>query len=319
MKCTKILILMLAVAPMLLMVSCNKEKANTSTMKFKLTDAPGAYEAVNIDIQGVQVYSPSQGWVTFNSDLGVVNILNYTNGQTTLMAQGTIDAGTITAARLVIGSNNSVVIGGQTYHLNSSAALQSGLTLNLHNTLQAGNTYEWTIDFDAAQSIDISSGGSYVLMPTLHLMVDAASSASANASSDGSITIDGSATGSGSGGVTVGGSGSGSGSTSGGVTIGGSASGSSSGSTVIVGDLAGGVSGSISSTAGLSLVYATNASGQVVSSTMTNLSGNFTLQAITAGSYTITIDPVSPLLSSHVMSNVSVASGATTNLGLVTM
>jgi|ERR1043165_1052684 hypothetical protein len=315
MKCAKILILMLVAAPMLMMVSCNKEKASSSTMRFKLTDAPGAYEAVNIDIQGVRVHSSTQGWVTFSSDLGVVNILDYANGQTTLIAEGTIDASTITQAQLILGSNNSVVIGGQTIQLSSPAQLQSGLTLNLNNTLAAGGTYEWTIDFDAAQSINISAGGSYVLTPTLHLMVDAASSASANASTDGSITIGASGSGSGSGGVTVGGSGSG----SGGVTIGGSASGSSSGSTVIVGDLAGSVSGSISSTVGLSMVYATNASGQVVSSTMTSLSGSFSLQAMTAGSYTITIDPVLPLLSSHVMSNVQVNAGATTNLGVVTM
>src|SRR6476661_7424035 len=114
MKRAKILILMLVAAPMLMMVGCNKEKANTSTMRFKLTDAPGAYDAVNIDIQGVKVFSTTQGWVTFSSSLGVVNILDYTNGQTTLITEGTIDAGTITQAQLILGSNNSVVVGGQT-------------------------------------------------------------------------------------------------------------------------------------------------------------------------------------------------------------
>lgn len=318
MKRAKILIMLLTAVSMLMVVSCNKEKTNASNLRFKLTDAPGAYDAVNIDIQGVKVFSTTQGWVTFQSDLGVVNILDYMNGQTTLLAQGTIDAGTITAAQLVIGNNNSVVIGGITYQLSSPASLQSGLSLNLNNSLQAGGTYEWTIDFDAAQSIAISAAGSYVLTPTLHLIVDGASlasaSASGNTSAGGSINIGGSTSGSTTGGTTGGVNIGGSTGGSGGVTIGGGG-----GSTVVNGDLAGSISGSLNTTVGLAMVYAADASGHIVSSTMTNLSGNFTLQAVHSGAYTITIDPVLPLLSSHVMSNVQVAAGATTNLGLVTM
>jgi hypothetical protein len=289
MKSRTVVFLLLAAAPMLMMVSCKKESANSSNVKFKLTDAPGAYDQVNIDIRGIEVYSQGQGWVTFNSNLGVVNILDYTNGQTTLLAEGQLNAGTITAAHLIIGDNNSVVIDGISHHLESSAALQAGLSVNLNNQLQAGQSYEWTIDFDAAQSIAANTSGSYTLSPTLHVVVD------------GSSTVNMSGTGSTSGGVNIGG-----------IIVGGGSS------TVVNGSTAGSISGSIATTIGLSMVYATDASGHVTS-TMTNLAGGFTLSAVQSGSYNISIDPVLPLLSTHTISNVQVTAGQTTNLGLVSM
>ncbi len=296
MKSRNVLILLLAVTPMLMMVSCKKESANASTVKFKLTDAPGAYDAVNIEIKGIEVYSEGQGWVTFNSDLGVVNLLDYMNGQTTLLAQGELKAGTVTAAHLIIGTNNSVVIDGVTHQLQSSAALQAGLSVNLNNNLQAGQTYEWTIDFDAAQSIQANSTNTaFTLAPTLHLIVDGASSVSINGS----------------------GNGSGSGSTSGGIMIGGVLVGGGS-STVVNSNTTGSISGSLNTTVGLAMIYATNSQGQTTS-TMTSLTGGFTLSAVQSGAYNISIDPVLPLLSTKTISNVQVAAGQTTSLGLVSM
>ncbi len=292
MKSRNVLFLLLAAVPMLMMVSCKKEAANSSTVKFKLTDAPGAYDAVNIDIRGIEVYSEGQGWVTFNSNLGVVNLLDYMNGHTTLLAEGNIEAGTVSAAHLIIGTNNSVVIDGVSYPLQSSAALQAGLSVNLNNQLQAGETYEWTIDFDAAQSIQASSQGSYTLIPTLHLIVDANSMINANGSGN---------TGTGSGSVTIGG-----------IVVGGGSS------TVVNGSTSGSISGSINTTIGLAMVYATDASGHTTS-TMTSITGGFTLQAVQQGTYNISIDPVLPLLSTHTISNVQVSAGQTTSLGLISM
>lgn len=296
MKSRNVLMLLLAAAPILMMVSCKKESANTSTVKFKLTDAPGAYDAVNIDIKGVEVYSEGKGWVKFNSNLGVVNLLDYMNGQTTLLAEGQIEAGKVTAAHLIIGDNNSVVIDGITHQLQSSAALQAGLSVTLNNNLQAGESYEWTIDFDAAQSIEANtSNTAFTLNPTLHLIVDAASSISAGGS----------------------GNGSGSGSVTGGVTIGGVLVGGGN-STVVNGGTTGSISGSVNTTVGLAMVYATNAQGQTTS-TMTGLNGGFTFSAVQSGAYSISIDPILPLLSTKTISNVQVSAGQTTSLGLVSM
>ena len=165
----------------------------------------------------------------------------------------------------------------------------AGLTLNLDNHLQAGNSYSWTIDFDAAQSVVAAGSASFQLQPTLRLIVDAGSSGSVN--------------------------GGGSGSVNGGITIGGSDGGS--GSVTVNGDLGGSIAGSLG-TASMASVCISGSDGQSIC-TITDLSGNFHIQAVAAGNYTVQIDPVVPLLSTKVISNVNVTAGQTTNLGLVVL
>ncbi|MCW5908054.1 MAG: DUF4382 domain-containing protein [Chitinophagales bacterium] len=302
MKKVKMFIVLLAAMPMLMMVSCKKENANTSSVRFKLTDAPGAFEAVNVDIKGVEIHSETEGWVKFNSTLGVVNLLDYMNGKTTFITEGEIAAGKVTQARLILGSENSVVIDGITYELKTPSAMQSGLKINLNNQLQAGGTYEWTIDFDAAQSIVTSATGSFILKPVLRLIVDGSSLAAAG----GSTTIDAGTGGTVNGGVTVGGGSNGS------IEI------ETGTGAVVNGDVTGKITGSVNSLIGLAIVTATDAQGKVTS-TMTDLSGKFTLQAITEGQYKLTVDPVAALLSTKTITGINVAAGKTTDIGLVSL
>lgn len=283
---------MLLAAVPILMTGCKKEAANgTSNVQFKLTDAPGQYDALNIDIKGIQAHSQTSGWVTLNSSLGVVNVMNYVNGNSTLIAQGDFQAGAIDQVKLILGADNSVVVNGATYTLQNSAALQSGLTVNMNNQIQAGGNYIWTIDFDAAQSVTAAGSGNFQLTPVIRLIVD-------SLSSSGGGTI--------SGGINTGGSGS-----SGGINIGGS------GSVVIGGSTTGSIAGSISP-AGLASVCITGSNGSGTC-TMTDISGHFMLQAVGAGTYSVTITPVVPTVSAHTISNVNVSAGATTNLGVVAM
>ncbi|HWB64625.1 MAG TPA: DUF4382 domain-containing protein, partial [Chitinophagales bacterium] len=125
MKKLKFLIMLLAVVPML-MTGCKKNKSGqTSTVKFNITDAPADFDALNIDVQGVQVHTQADGWVTLSSSLGTINILNYVNGSSTLVAQGDISAGTIDQVRLMLGSDNSVVVNGNSFSLGASGTGQA--------------------------------------------------------------------------------------------------------------------------------------------------------------------------------------------------
>lgn len=303
MKKLKFMIMILAVVP-LLITGCKKDLKNTaSNVQFKMTDAPAHFDALNIDIQGIQAHTQAGGWVSLQSSLGVTNILNYTNGNATLVAEGSFPAGIMDQVNLVLGSNNSVVVNGTTYAL-SAAAVQSGLNISLHNQLQAGSNYVWTIDFDAAQSVTTSGSGSFQLNPVIRLIVDSLSVISnSNANGGGTAT----------GGVTIGGNGSGTGT----VTIGGSGTGSGGGSVVINGSTTGNISGSIGAL-GLASVCATGSNGSSVC-TMTGVTGNFNLQALSSGSYTLTITPMVGLSGPHSISNITVTAGQTTSLGVVTM
>ena len=299
MKKLGIYILLLAAMPML-MISCKKESKNAaSNVQFKLTDAPANFDALNIDVTGIMVHTQTGGWVTLHSSLGVINILSYVNGNSTLIAEGSFE-GTIDQVQLMLGSNNSVVVNGVSHALSNSSSLQTALNLNLNGQLQGGGTYTWTIDFDAAQSVVTSGTGTFQLSPVIRLIVDPAS-ISANASG-----VTGGVSGSGAGGINIGGSGSGSGSVTGGGTV------------VVGGSTTGSITGSLSP-AGIASVCVTGSNGQSIC-TITDLSGHFTVQAISSGTYSVTITPALSLLGGvHTISNVSVAAGQTTNVGAVVL
>ncbi len=304
MKNIKLFIMFLALVP-LMMVGCKKEgkSGNTSNVKFNMTDAPANFDSLNIDVQSIQVHSTTSGWVTMASSLGTINILSYVNGNAALVAQGDLSAGGIDQIRLVLGSNNSVVVDGHSYSLSagSSAALQSGLTINVSGMLNPGSSYVFTIDFDAAQSVTATGGSNYQLTPVLRLIVDQTTTAST------SLTLGGSTTGT---------TDSNSINLSTGISV--KTSGTGNGSVIINGNATGNIAGSIG-VAGLASVCVTGASGSTFC-TMTAITGKFSMEALGAGTYTVTITPtIAQLGGVHVISNVVVTAGQTTNLGIVNL
>lgn len=146
--------------------ACNEKNDDLATVRFRLTDAPAAYDALFIDVQGIEVHTSAQGWTTLNSSLGIIDLLTLVNGHDTLIASGQF-SGKISQIRLLLGYRNSIVVDGISYNLDVPSGESSGLKINLHQLLQAGQLYEWIIDFDAARSVIKTGGGLYKLKPVL--------------------------------------------------------------------------------------------------------------------------------------------------------
>jgi hypothetical protein len=181
MKTIKFYIMSLTILSMLMAAGCKKDDdKNPATVNFKLTDALANYDALYIDVQGVEVHTDVDGWVTVNSSLGVIDLLTLVNGKDTLIASGQF-TGKISQIRLILGSNNSIVENGTSHQLDVPSGETSGLKINLHQDLQAGAVYEWTIDFDAAKSIVVTGSNEYKLKPVLRAFADA------SVTTDGSI------------------------------------------------------------------------------------------------------------------------------------
>ncbi|CAN5427032.1 hypothetical protein BH09BAC3_BH09BAC3_06620 [soil metagenome] len=157
-------------------IGCSNE-SKTSTLEVRLTDAPGDYEEVNIDIQRVEVNNTdgNDAWKSLDINRGVYNLLKLTNGLDTLLGRIELPAGRITQIRLVLGANNSVKVGGQKFSLNTPSAQQSGLKINVQAQLTEGVTYKILLDFDAARSIVKTGNGSYNLKPVIRSLVAAQS------------------------------------------------------------------------------------------------------------------------------------------------
>lgn len=165
---------MLAILP-LFFFSCKKD-SGTSTMKAYLTDAPGNFEEVNLDVQMVNVYSDGNGWQTLaNSHAGIYNLLDFNNGMDVLIADGSMPSGYVSQMRLVLGTNNSVKVDGNVYPLTIPSGEESGLKFNIQTDLKPGVNYDIWIDFDAGRSIVLTGSSSYSLKPVIRTYTSASS------------------------------------------------------------------------------------------------------------------------------------------------
>ena len=151
-----------------LIPACNKddndEKAHLS---IRMTDAPANYDAVFIDVQGVEIIGNGEKVVMLNTNAGIYNLLDYSNGLDTLIAAGDLEAGKISQIRLILGTNNTVVVDGLVHPLSTPSAQQSGLKLKVNETFEAGVSYSILLDFDANQSIVATGNGEYQLKPVI--------------------------------------------------------------------------------------------------------------------------------------------------------
>jgi Domain of unknown function (DUF4382) len=183
MKTTRILWPAFMMIAAVIFFSCKKDKGS-SRLNVYLTDAPAAYDAVNIDVVSVEIKSTDDqgdnGWQQLSqAKTGIFNLLDFRNGMEALLASVELPAGKVSQLRLILGNDNSVVINGTTLPLplQTPSAQQSGLKFNIHADLVEGVTYKIWIDFDAARSIVTTGGGNYVLKPVVRTFTEATSGA----------------------------------------------------------------------------------------------------------------------------------------------
>ena len=182
---TRNLLVLLACAASFLFYSCDKNASQTNgkaVLQVALTDEPGNYDEVNIDVQDVRInYSndTSNGWVSLAGvRTGVYDILRLANGRDTILANAEINTGKIQQIRLILGPNNYVKLNGQTYALQTPSAQQSGLKIKINQDVNEGITYKLLLDFDASRSI-VQTGNAnnnnqkYILKPVIRATLEA--------------------------------------------------------------------------------------------------------------------------------------------------
>jgi hypothetical protein len=175
----KLILLLFAVAGAALFYSCNDDDSTSGsgnyTYKVRMTDAPGPFDEVNIDLQAVEVIGNDNQSVMLNTTAGMYNLLDYSNGTSVLIANSNLEDSDVKQIRLILGPNNTVVVDGVTYPLSTPSAEQSGLKLQVNQTLDADIDNEILIDFDAHNSIIQTGNGTYKLKPVLRTVVTAIS------------------------------------------------------------------------------------------------------------------------------------------------
>ena len=170
----------MACLAVLSLASCTKNGAgheSKARMQVYLTDAPGDYEAVYIDVQDVKVNATTDtasGWVSLGHiQPGTYDLLTLVNDRDTLLADADIPTGRIEQIRLVLGPENYVKVDGHMIKLDAPSAQQSGLKLNIHQSVNEGILYKLVLDFDVAKSIHKTGSSKYMLKPTIRTVLQA--------------------------------------------------------------------------------------------------------------------------------------------------
>jgi hypothetical protein len=171
------------------LVACNESESDAikkgdPTISIRLVDAPGDYEAVNVEIVDVMIKMDNDddndsGWMSLDVNTEIVNLLEFTGGfSKVLVDRFPIPAGTLSQMRLVLGDGNTIVIKddnnqGETFDLKTPSGQQSGLKLKVNEVVEEGFAYDFILDFDVDKSIvHAGNSGNIILKPVLYASVE---------------------------------------------------------------------------------------------------------------------------------------------------
>jgi Domain of unknown function (DUF4382) len=160
---------------MLLLLGCKKEENSVSgkqKLQVYLTDNPVNFQAVNINIQKVEVKIEVDSggverefWETLQIRPGIYNILNFRNGVDTLLAQGFVTTGEIKKLRVTLGTGNTVVVDNVTYPLTLK---KPEVIIDIDDISEINpGSFKIHIDFDACGSIIRINNNQFELRPRI--------------------------------------------------------------------------------------------------------------------------------------------------------
>lgn len=156
------------------LTACNKDKGN-GFITVRLTDAPAAYQQVNVDIQKVEVHLvPNSGtaqWISLPTKSGVYDLLALQNGIDTSIVNTTqLAAGKITQMRLILGTNNSVMENNTVYPMTVPSGSETGIKIPGPIQVVGNSTLSVLLDFDASKSVNQQGTGDYQLKPVIQAL-----------------------------------------------------------------------------------------------------------------------------------------------------
>ena len=173
MKRFKITLMAFAALSLLLVAACKKDENRTGSMTVMMTDAPGDFKEVNVEILAIEIHyndgDTTNGWISLPTRAGIYNLLTLQDSVTALLATGTnLKEGKVTQMRLILGSSNTIVIDSVgTFPLTIPSGQNTGLKININQNIPIDMNLMITLDFDAHKSILKTGNEEYKLKPVI--------------------------------------------------------------------------------------------------------------------------------------------------------
>lgn len=152
---------------------CRKDDDNKGNIRIRMTDAPAAFQQVNVEIVKVRVHMEGgASWIDLPTNSGVYDLLTLQNGIDTTIVNSSaqLPAGKITQMRLVLGSNNTVMADSVIYPLTVPGGSESGIKLVGDMQVQQNQTLNVLIDFVAGESVVESGSNKWHLKPVIKVV-----------------------------------------------------------------------------------------------------------------------------------------------------
>ncbi|MEL6824438.1 MAG: DUF4382 domain-containing protein, partial [Calditrichota bacterium] len=164
---------------MFLWYSCGSDPATsdnpdstTGQLTIRLTDSPAEYESVYIAVDEVILLGSGEPYTLMDTMI-VVDLLEWQNGMTTILAQGDIPQGDYTDVQLKIGYAVARV-DQENYPVKVDFNDKSGRNVAIPFSIQAGDIAEVVLDFDASRSIKntgTSGNPEFELVPKIRAVI----------------------------------------------------------------------------------------------------------------------------------------------------
>ncbi len=158
-------------------------RSDQARVNFYLVDAPADYDEIWIEVLALRVKADYQDSEMNEDDDSwneiiyegsrYINLLDLTGGNSLLLGTEDFPEGEIDQIRLILGDDNYLMRDGDRFELKTPSAQQSGLKIKVNQNVEAGNTYNLIIDFDAAKSIvEAGNSGNIILKPVLRAFLE---------------------------------------------------------------------------------------------------------------------------------------------------
>jgi len=125
---------------------------------------------VILQVKEINLVSENGNIVNIMNTLKEINILSITENNPVLLSDKSVPPGIYTQVRLVLGSNNKIIVNNEKIELKVPSGEQSGLKFDGNFNLNSGKLFEFTFDFIASESIIYNKGVGYILKPVIKLL-----------------------------------------------------------------------------------------------------------------------------------------------------